>query len=348
MVLSMIETKHGDILSANTEAIINTVNCVGIMGKGIALQFKLKYPDNYHFYKKTCDQGRMIIGQVLIFERSAVDNPKYIINFPTKRHWKGKSTIDDIREGLNSLVAEVKKLEIKSIAIPALGSGLGGLDWMQVKPIIINAFLTLPEVDIQLFEPHFSPAPESIMVNTKKPNMTLTRALLIKLLQVYQALGYPHSLLEVQKLMYFMDVLLGNELKLNFAKKQYGPYTNKINHVLQDMENHFIRGYGDRVQKAEIRLLEGAIGEADAFLLQKNNYLEKINHIEKLIDGFETPFGMELLATVHWVAVRECNQPLSNTEIISKVHQWNERKKNLFQSNHIDAAIGRLVEEKWI
>ena len=344
----MIETKHGDILIADVEAIVNTVNCVGIMGKGIALQFKLKYSDNYHFYKKTCDQGRMIIGQVLVFERNAMDNPKYIINFPTKRHWKGKSTIEDIKEGLKSLVTEIKKLEIKSIAIPALGSGLGGLDWSQVKPIIMNAFLALPAVEVQLFEPNFSPELETITVNTKKPKMTLTRALLIKLLQVYQALGYPHSLLEVQKLMYFMDVLLGNELKLEFAKKQYGPYTNKINHVLQDMENHFIRGYGDRVQKAEIRLLEGAISEADAFLSQKNNYLEKINQVEKLIDGFETPFGMELLATVHWVVMRECEQPLSNIEIISKVHQWNNRKKHLFQSNHIDAAIIRLVAELWI
>lgn len=344
----MIKLNSGDILLANTDAIVNTVNCAGVMGKGIALQFKMKYPDNYKYYKKICDQGRMMIGHVLVFECSQTNHPKYIINFPTKRHWKGKSTIDDIKKGLVSLISEVRQLNIQTIAIPALGSGLGGLDWKQVKPIIIDAFSGLPEVEVQLYEPHFSPVVETMSVNTKKPNMTLTRALLIKLLQVYQALGYPHSLLEVQKLMYFMDVLLGDELNLQYAKKQYGPFTNKINHILQDMENHFTRGYGDRVQKAEIRLLEGAINEADSFLQGENNYLEKINQIERLIDGFETPFGMELLSTVHWVAVRECDRPLSQEDIVKKIQQWSNRKKNLFQLNHINEAFNRLTEEKWI
>ena len=151
----MIYTKFDDILTADAEAIVNTVNCVGVMGKGIALQFKLKYPENYRFYKETCDQGRMIIGKVLVFSQEAMVNPKYIINFPTKRHWKGKSTIQDINRGLDSLIEEIKKLNIKSIAIPALGSGLGGLDWQQVKSTIINAFSSLPEVDVLLYEPHY-------------------------------------------------------------------------------------------------------------------------------------------------------------------------------------------------
>lgn len=344
----MIKLNSGDILTDCSEAIVNTVNCAGVMGKGIALQFKMKYPDNYKFYKKVCDQGRMMIGQVLVFERPQTNHPRFIINFPTKRHWKGKSTISDIQKGLISLIAEIRRLKIKSIAIPALGSGLGGLNWEQVKAIINDAFSSLPEVEVQLYEPQFSPVVETMAVNTKKPNMTLTRALLIKLLQSYKVLGYPHSLLEVQKLMYFMDELLGNELNFQFAKNQYGPYTNKINHVLQDMENHYIRGYGDRVQKAEIRLLEGAVTEADMFLAHKNNYLEKINRIERLIDGFETPFGMELLSTVHWVATRECGKPLSRDDIIKKIHEWSNRKKNLFQLNQIDAAMNRLSNEKWI
>jgi O-acetyl-ADP-ribose deacetylase (regulator of RNase III) len=348
MVLYMIRLNSGDILTASTEAIVNTVNCAGVMGKGIALQFKMKYPDNYKFYKKVCDQGRMLIGQVLIFQHSQANNPKYIINFPTKRHWKGKSNIDDIKKGLNSLVSEIRQLNIKSIAIPALGSGLGGLDWREVKSIVIDAFSILPNVEVQLYEPHFAPIVKEMSVNTKKPKMTLTRALLIKLLQVYQTLGYPHSLLEIQKLMYFMDILLGNELNLQFVKKQYGPYTNKINHVLQDMENHYIRGYGDRVQKAEIRLLEGAISEAEMFLSDKENYLEKINKIERLIDGFETPFGMELLSTVHWVSTRECEESLHFEQVISKIQQWSTRKKQLFNPYQIESAFNRLQEEKWI
>src|SRR5580765_1302138 len=112
MVFHMIKLMRGDILTASTEAIVNTVNCVGIMGKGIALQFKMKYPDNYLFYKKMCDQHRMMIGKVLVFPRSTTNNPRYIINFPTKRHWKGKSKIQDIHAGLNSLINEVEKLKI--------------------------------------------------------------------------------------------------------------------------------------------------------------------------------------------------------------------------------------------
>lgn len=344
----MIKIEHGDILIANTEAIVNTVNCIGVMGKGIALQFKLKYPENYHYYKKICDQGKMLIGKVLVFERNTPDKLKYIINFPTKRHWKAKSKFEDIAKGLKSLATEIARLKIKSIAIPALGSGLGGLDWNQVKPIIINTFSALPEVEVILYEPNFIPALESISVNTKKPNMTLTRALLIKVLQIYQVLDYPYSLLEVQKLMYFMNVLLENKLNLQFEKRQYGPYTNKINHILQDIENHFTRGYGNRAQKAEIRLMEGAINEADTFLSTYPNYLEKLTQIEHLIDGFETPFGMELLATAHWVAVNESNQPITNEEIISKIQQWNNRKKNLFQINQIIKAIERLKRENLI
>lgn len=344
----MIQTKFGDILAADVEAIVNTVNCVGIMGKGIALQFKMKFPENYQFYKKTCDQGRMIVGKVLVFEQKSIDKPRYIINFPTKRHWKGKSTIQDISKGLDSLVAEVKKLKIKSIAVPALGSGLGGLDWQQVKSIIIDAFSALPDVDVWLYEPHYSPSVQSIEVNTKKPRITLTKALLIKLMQIYQVLGYSHSLLEIQKLIYFINIPLNDELKFNFIKSNYGPYASTINHLLQDMENHYTRGFGDRVQKAEVRLLDNAIEEAELFLSGKDEYLESIKKIKQLVDGFETPFGMELLSTVHWVATHECDNNPTNEEIIKKVHKWNNRKEKLFQPHHINVAINRLKEGLWI
>lgn len=344
----MIHAKFGDILAADAEAIVNTVNCVGVMGKGIALQFKMKYPENYKIYKKTCDQGRMMVGKVLFFEQNTTSNPRYIVNFPTKRHWKGKSTIQDISKGLDSLISEVKRLEIKSIAIPALGSGLGGLDWLQVKSIIIDAFSQLPDVDVLLYEPHYSPSVQSIEVNTKKPKITLAKALLIKLMQAYQALGYSHSLLEIQKLIYFINIPLQNELKFNFKKSDYGPYASSINHLLQDMENHYTRGFGDRVQKAEVRLLDNAIEEADIFLSGKDECLENIKRIKQLVDGFETPFGMELLSTVHWVAINECAINSTNDEIIKKIHQWNSRKSKLFQPHHINIAITRLREEQWI
>lgn len=273
---------------------------------------------------------------------------KSFFNFPTKRHWKVPSKLEDIKKGLNSLIEEITRLKIKSIAVPALGSGLGGLDWKEVKPIIIDAFSKIPEVNVLLFEPNFKPALDSIAVNTKKPKITLTKALLIKLLQAYQALGYPFSLLEIQKLMYFGDVALGGELQLQFTKKQYGPYTNKVNFVLQSMESHYTWGYGDGNQRASIQLLEGAIVEANTFFQNNDQYLEKIKAIENLIDGFETPFGMELLATVHWVAFKESAQNFLNQDIVLKVQNWNDRKKKLFEPNHINIALERLRQEKWI
>ena len=145
-----------------------------------------------------------------------------------------------------------------------------------------------------------------------------------------------------------MNIPLQSELKFSFKKSNYGPYAGSINHLLQDMENHYTRGFGDRVQKAEVRLLENAIEEADTFLSEKNEYIEHIKKIKQLVDGFETPFGMELLSTVHWVATKECDTNANNNEIIKKVHQWNSRKEKLFQHHHINIAIYRLREEHWI
>lgn len=344
----MIQSKVGDILKADVEAIINTVNCVGVMGKGIALQFKLKYPENYQFYKVTCDQGRMLVGKVLTFKCLSSSNPKFIINFPTKRHWKGKSSLEDIKKGLVSLIDEVRQRQIKSLAIPALGSGLGGLDWGQVKPLIVEAFSSLPEVDVWLYEPHYSPSVQAMEVNTKKPRMTLAKALLIKLMQIYQALGYSHSLLEIQKLIYFINILMQDQLKFNFKKSNYGPYASTINYLLQDMEGHYTRGFGDRVQKAEVRLIDNAINAADDFLSGDVTYFENINRIKHLVDGFETPFGMELLSTVHWVSLNECGANASNEQIIMHVQKWSDRKRELFEPHHINIAINRLKQGGWL
>lgn len=149
----MIEIGHGSILKADSVAIVNAVNCVGIMGKGIALQFKKAYPDNFEAYRKACEARAVKPGSMFIFEIESMINPRYIINFPTKRHWKEKSQIEDIEAGLKSLVEEVQKRNISSIAVPPLGCGLGGLKWSIVRPLIEKAFTKLPAVHVILFEP---------------------------------------------------------------------------------------------------------------------------------------------------------------------------------------------------
>ena len=149
----MIVVTHADILTADVEAIVNPVNCVGVMGKGVALQFKRAYPANFAKYKSVCDGGDMNVGTVLVVETGKRVNPKYIINFPTKRHWRDNSRMEDIESGLNNLVEVVRLFGIKSIAIPALGCGNGGLRWDDVLPRIEGAFADVVGVDVYILEP---------------------------------------------------------------------------------------------------------------------------------------------------------------------------------------------------
>jgi len=148
----MIERKHGDILKADAEALVNTVNCVGIMGRGIALQFRKAFPENYKTYRAVCDREELHPGKMLVYNLNSLENPHYIINFPTKRHWQDKSLIEDIELGLKALVEEVRKLGIRSIAIPPLGCGSGGLKWKEVRPKIEEAFRSLPEINVLMYE----------------------------------------------------------------------------------------------------------------------------------------------------------------------------------------------------
>jgi O-acetyl-ADP-ribose deacetylase (regulator of RNase III) len=149
----VIEYRQGNLLEADTEALVNAVNCVGVMGKGIALQFKLVFPGNFEQYKRACDAGSMRLGEVLVVSTGSQANPRYIINFPTKYHWRESSRLESIEIGLNSLTTEVRRLGIQSIAMPALGCGLGGLDWPTVKPHIEAHMAELRDVRVLMFEP---------------------------------------------------------------------------------------------------------------------------------------------------------------------------------------------------
>lgn len=149
----MIKICEGDILAYDAESIVNPVNCVGVMGRGLALQFRNAYPDNFKAYAKACEHRLVQPGSMLIYETGLLTGPRYIINFPTKRHWKDSSRISDIESGLVALVAEVNNRQIHSIAIPPLGCGLGGLNWAEVRQKIIRSFEALTKVEVLLFEP---------------------------------------------------------------------------------------------------------------------------------------------------------------------------------------------------
>jgi O-acetyl-ADP-ribose deacetylase (regulator of RNase III) len=340
----------GDLLKQDdVDAIVNTVNCVGVMGKGIALQFRNKWPANNQAYELACKAGQVKLGKMFVFDSGGLVKPNFIINFPTKGHWRAKSEIKSIQDGLKDLVAEVRRLNIKSIAIPPLGCGNGGLDWDDVRPLIVDAFKPLADVEVRLFEPVGAPAAKAMEVRTAKPKMTPGRAAILKVLDTYRALGYGLSKIEVQKLAYFLQEA-GQGLKLTFVPHEYGPYSDQLRHVLNRMEGHYIRGVGDGVVDAEIEPMPNALAEADVFLQEDtdgSSLNQRIAKVEQLIDGFQSPYGMELLATVYWVS-RNSPFARNHVEALQAVRGWNERKRQLMQPSHVKIAWDRLVSESWI
>lgn len=347
----MIKKVRGNLLDADVQALVNTVNTVGVMGRGIALQFKKAFPDNYKAYRKVCDEKKLTVGMVYTYDRERLDNPRYIINFPTKRHWKSDSRIEDIQSGLQALVREINRLGIESIAIPPLGCGLGGLNWSEVYRKIEEILGNLTNVDILVFEPAGAPKAHEMKDRTSAPRMTSGRAALLSLMKLYlePLMDDTITLLEIHKLMYFMQEA-GTPLKLDYIKGIYGPYATNLHHVLGRIEGHFIMGYGDGSETPgkEIVYKGDAVRAAEHYLENQPDYKARFLRIGKLINGFETPYGMELLSSVHWIAVHENERAIDNIkETIESVHNWNDRKRNIIKSEHIHVAWKHLREQNW-
>lgn len=342
--MAQINLRTGDILKANAEAIVNTVNCVGVMGRGIALQFKKAFPANFRAYALACDSGEVQPGKMFIYDTGSFTNPRFIINFPTKRHWKGKSRIEDIDSGLAALARNISERGIKSVAIPPLGAGLGGLEWNDVRPRIEAALRDLPDLEVLIYEPNGAP---EVVKSRDVPNMTPGRAALVVLMNRYlKGLMDPFvTLIEVQKLMYFMQEA-GQPLRLNYIKHHYGPYATNLSHVLNKVEGHFVAGYqdgGDQPDK-ELTIVPGAVAEAEAALKHEGKTQAHFNNVANLVNGFETPYGLELLATVHWVATREGADTAKKA--FAGVRGWNDRKK-VFTERQVAIAFETLQSKGW-
>jgi O-acetyl-ADP-ribose deacetylase (regulator of RNase III) len=357
----MIEETKGNLLDADVDAVVNTVNTVGVMGKGIALQFKQAYPANFRAYEAACRRGEVKLGRMFVFETGLLGRPHLIINFPTKRHWRGQSRLRDIAEGLTDLRQVILDRKIKSIAVPPLGCGNGGLNWRDVRPLIAKSLGDLPDVHVMVYPPEGAPSAASMAIGTKRPSITAARAAVLKLLARYSQLSQHEqgtategaSLLEIQKLMYFLQVA-GQPLRLNYGKARYGPYAENLNHALQTLEGHFLRGYGDRSQLVRklspIVLMEGAEEEASRWLDEHpDETTTRIDAVLNLVAVFASAYGLELLATVHWVVTQETGgqapDPASLTRLVAS---WNERKGRLFTEVHVRRAIDRLADFGWL
>lgn len=344
----MIHYKHGDILAEDAEALVNTVNCVGIMGRGIALQFKNAFPENFKAYAAACKREDVQPGRMFVYETGRLTNPRYIINFPTKRHWRGKSRMEDIDSGLKALAQVIHDRHIHSIAIPPLGSGLGGLDWAQVRPRMEEALQGFGDLRIIIFEPQGAPEADKMVRNRDVPKMTPGRAALVGLIHRYLGglLDPFVTLLEIHKLMYFMQIA-EEPLRLKYQKGPYGPYAENLGPVLRKIEGHLISGYADGgdAPNKQIELVPGAVQDASAFLEHQTETRSRFDRVAELVEGFESPFGLELLATVHWVIQHESAATVN--EVVARTYAWSDRKK-CFSPRQIALAVDVLSRKGWI
>lgn len=344
----MIERKTGNLFGEEVEALVNSVNCVGVMGRGIALQFKNAFPANFKAYADACERDEVQPGRMFVFETQQMAGPRYIVNFPTKRHWRGKSRMEDIEIGLDALAEEIKQRNIRSIALPPLGSGLGGLEWSKVRRRIEAKLQEVDDCRVIIFEPSVAPSDGRPNRSTNVPRMTPGRAVLVNLMHRYvSGLLDPFvTLLEVHKLMYFMDVA-GEPLKLNFQKGRYGPYAENLRHVLRAVEGHLISGYADGgdAPDRQLDLVPGAVDEARAFLERHPETQTRFHKVSELVEGFESSFGLELLATVHWVATE--HPSATGDELIAQTHAWHHRKRR-FSERQIRLAIQVLRDKGWL
>jgi Predicted phosphatase homologous to the C-terminal domain of histone macroH2A1 len=339
----MIKVVQGDLLNADVEALVNTVNTVGVAGKGIALQFRLAYPDNFTEYARNARAGKIIPGKMFVTTTNQLAGPRYIINFPTKRHWKAKSRLEDVESGLEDLASVIGSYGIRSIAVPPLGCGYGGLSWQVVQPLIQTKLRDVAAT-VLLYSPDGAPPPEELTVNTARPTMTRGRAALVLLLHQYAESDlFRLSALEVQKLAYFMQEA-GEALRLRYVKAQFGPYADNLNQVLVRMEGHFTRGLGDRSKEPRLRLLDGVAEEATEYLNTYPDTLARTKRVARLVRGWETPYGLELLATTHWAMKQGLGEDGDSSELHHFVANWTPRKAKLFPPRHIDRATAHLVE----
>ena len=338
----------GNLLEANTQALVNTVNTVGVMGKGIALQFKNDFPHNYQEYVAACKAGTLQPGTLLVVKDVSPAGDKIIINFPTKTQWHLKSKYEYIESGLKALVDAIHQYDIKSIALPPLGCGNGGLKWEKVKPMIEHYLGPLTGVDIQVFEPN--DAVKELLKkqeNTKAVKLTPARAMLLYALYYYESLGENASLFVANKLAYFLKRLGEASFnRLKFEGHNYGPYAVGVEHLLHHLNGPYVKGLEQMNAKAfePLELQYDKAKEVSDYVRKELDATQRsrLSNLVKLIDGFQSALSLEVLATVDFV--RKEHPGINESEVVNVIRKWSERKRQLFQEKYITIALRHLDE----
>jgi len=343
----MITYVTGNILDSDCDALVNTVNTVGVMGKGIAKQFKDRYPSNYYAYRKACAAGELCIGGLLITQDLDQRGPRTIVNFPTKKHWRNPSKYEYITSGLAALKLAIQEKAIASIAIPPLGCGHGGLQWIQVRPMIADALSDL-EVHVVIYEP-------TVTIKHKlreeayygaESKLTSARAMLLQAQYAYErAGGELTSLFVATKLAYFLQ-RLGEPLRLNFRPHFYGPYDRNVGRVMESLNGTFIRGLEQNDARAfeELHLDYSRKPDVDRYT-QKHltaQQRDRLDRLSTLMRGYEAVGALEVLSTVDYI---RSNYNTKNVDhVIQQADRWSERKRKLLRPNHVAKALSRLEQ----
>lgn len=338
----------GNLLEAHTQALVNTVNTVGVMGKGIALQFKEAFPMNFKIYIAACKKKELLTGKLLVVKEQTLEGEKIIINFPTKTEWFMKSKYEYIEAGLQELAKVIDEYKIESIAIPPLGCGNGGLKWEKVKPMIEKHLGHLNHVNIQVFEPN--EAVKEILKQqdaNKEIKLTPARAMVLYAMFYYESLGENASLFVANKLAYFLQRLGEKSLnKLKFEASHYGPYSVQVEHLLHNVNGKYLKGLEQMNAKAfePLELQYDKIKEVSYYIKNElsSEQRTRLSNLVKLIDGFQSALSLEILATVDFVRKEKPN--INQEDIVSTIHNWSERKRKLFQEKYILIASNHLQD----
>ncbi len=350
----MITYKLGNILEDSAEALVNTVNEVGVMGKGVALMFKEAFPMSAREYEKACDAEEVHVGTMHVTRDRDLTGSRWIINFPTKKHWRNPSKLEWIRDGLKDLVRVVRENGIRSIAIPPLGCGNGGLEWNHVRNLIEATFSDLPDVDVSVYAPisEYQNAPK----RSGMEELTTARAVVVEMVRRYSILGLDCTNLEVQKLAWFLTrsyrrLKLNDPLSLNFSANKFVPYADNLRHLLNGLDGSYLhceKRLADANPLDNIWYESTKIDKVSDFLKSDPDAVSAITETASIINGFESPLGMELLATVDWLLNEEGCEP--NVASIRKgLADWFDgghsarRKLKLLDANLISMALERLV-----
>ena len=329
------------MLDSEAEAYVNTVNTAGIMGKGIALQFKKAYPNNFKAYEKACKDGEINIGKLFVTKDTNINSgEKYIINFPTKKSWRKPSEYEYIEKGLADLLHVIDLYKITSIAIPPLGAGNGGLEWQKVKKLIIK-YLGETDIEVLIYEPS-SDIKE--MLKKERVKLTAARALLLYVLYDLVRNGEYVSEFSSEKVAYFLQRFGAKKyFKLKYQPNFYGPYSGKVRFLLNALNGSYIMGYSDMNKKPfdPLTVIADGLPEVKEFVEAKPELREIAEKTTEFLTGFYSDFALELLSSIDFIAREE--KSLDRDLIEKKLEGWNDRKRSIISNpKHLDICLRHL------